>query len=46
VQVAYLAGNKAHSEREIRHVAAHPIYDPEAALVRQDLQARTAKSGS
>ena len=39
-QVAYLAGNKALCEREIRHVAAHPTYGPQAAKLRQDLEAR------
>jgi Flp pilus assembly protein TadD len=39
-QVAYLAGNKALCEREIRHVAAHPVYGPQAAKLRQDLKAQ------
>ena len=37
-QVAYLAGNKPLCKREIRHVANHPSYGPEAERLARNLR--------
>jgi hypothetical protein len=39
-RVAFLAGNRSLCEREIGHVAGHPIYGPEAAKLKEELRAR------
>ena len=45
-QIAYLSGNQRLCEREIGHVSAHPTIGPEAAKLRQELAARSGKTGS